>query len=291
MNLLASPFARRLIHAGKRKLSACKFTEEELKSLSEIRRPLGCRLPVAGRDGQLGKRLLVVMVGWAESRLNVLAKYAGIYTHLGLPCVMMAPPITRVFYTSLGNRAAKDMLRLLDQTFSASQPVHVLYHFFSGGGSVVFPHLLAKHDRHATSKLLPAGVVFDSGPTWFSHQSGLAASKLMYKQGAYGLATHVLLSTLGVLTNVAIGSKKRSELSRVLEHPNFLALPQLYLYSESDSVCLPDRVQQVTEGQRGMGRQVTAHSWTDSEHVRHYPQHPEEYTLKIADFLATLDLN
>lgn len=289
---LASRFVRRRIHVGSTNFN---FTQEELKLLDEARKPLRCHLPaMACKDGELrstDKRLLVVMVGWTRSRLDVLAKYAGIYTHMGLPCVTMAPQVPQVFYTSLGNRSTKDMLRHLDQTFSTSQPVHVLYHLFSGGGSVIFPHLLAQHNKRETSKLLPAGVVFDSGPTLFSHREGMAASRLLYKLGNYGFITHVLLSTLGFLTNVTIGSKKRSELSRALEHPSFLALPQLYLYSEGDSVCLPGRVQEVMEGQRAMGRQVSARGWTESEHVRHYPQHPEEYSQKIADFLATLDLN
>ena len=286
---------RRLLHTGVTRLqSSSRFTEQELLSLGGVGKPLRGHLPElvkegGGGGGRRGERLLVVMVGWTQSRHKALAKYAAIYNQMGLPCVTMAPHVTLTWYTSFGNRNTKTMLELLDK--SLTSPVRVLYHIFSSGGIVVFPHLMTEYDNPSSSvrsKFIPAGVVFDSAPSNFSAQVGFQASKLLYKQGGFNFLTYRLANTVGFLTNMAIGSRKRSELRSILEHADLLQVPQLYLYSEKDLVCPAERVREVMEGQRKMGRQVTGHCWTDSEHVKHYVQHPEEYKQKIADFVTTL---
>lgn len=233
--------------------------------------------------------MLVVMVGWAESRQSALSKYAGLYTGLGLPCVTIAPSVTLSWFSTLGNRVTRQLLSLLDH--SLEQPVSVLYHIFSGGGTVVFPQLLAEHETPGSpphSKLHPAGVVFDSGPALFSREAGLAASRLVYQQGGFNFLTHTLASMTGVLVDLAVGWKRRREHRAALEHQHLLQVPQLYLHSEKDLVFPLDQAREVMEDQRRRGRQVTSHCWPDTEHVRHFMEHPDKYKQKVVDFLSTL---
>ncbi len=268
------------------------FREEELKHLCKVKLPIQTYLPsTGGRDGFMGKRVVVVMVGWTQSRQNALSKYAAIYTGFGLPCVAMAPNVSHVWFTRRGNAATQSLLDLLDD--SLHQPASLLLHIFSGGGIVAFPQLLSEHDSpnsRLSSKLVPAGVVFDSGPADFSITPGLEAAKLVYQQGGYNFFTYSLVSILGVLTDMAIGSSKRADHRRAFDDAGLLQIPQLYLHSKRDTVCPPETVREVMDSQRAVGREVTSHCWQDSEHVRHFSKHPEEYTKTIADFINTLDV-
>lgn len=274
---------------------SCGFTDSEVRALSVSRHGRATRvhLPspnlVVPGSGQEERRLLVVMVGWAEARQNALSKYASIYTELGIPCVTLATPVQWLWFTSLGNRATRNTLRLLDH--SMELPVSILFHIFSGGGTAVFPQLIQEYANPNSpfpSKLRPTGVVFDSGPAPYSRKAGLAASKLVYKQGGLNMLTYSVMNAVGVFTDLTIGSRKRSSGEAALAHPQLLQMPQLYLYSEKDSVNPLERTRRVMEEQREKGRDVTGKCWTDTEHVRHLIEHPEEYTKQIADFVARL---
>ena len=284
---------RRLTCAAK--ATHYSFKEKELVSLGKLNSSakklfqgsISAHLPSSSSLQFSGRRIVVLMVGWAESRQSTLAKYAAIYTHMGLPCVTVAASITSMWYAKLGNRLADVMLESLDS--SLESPTDVLVHIFSGGGTAVFPRLLLEYDKPDSlfrSKLFPAGVVFDSGPAIFSQESGLAAANLVYKQGGYNFFTYCLSSMVGVLINLAIGSRKRLELQRTLDHPHFLSLPQLYLHSNIDKISPPWRVKEIIDGQKEKGRDVRSYCWTDTIHVRHFTQHPEQYTKKINEFMT-----
>ena len=271
------------------------FKDEELKLLSssKVGKPIRAYLPNPDNDfgsaQQTARRLLVLMIGWAQSRQNALSKYASIYTQLGFPCIAVATPVPLMWFTSLGSNVTRNVLGLLDESLEV--PVSLLFHIFSGGGTVLFPQLLqeyTKTDSPFPSKLCPVGVVFDSGPSEFSRRSGLAASKLAYKQGGFNVFTYSLANTAGTCIDIAIGSKKRSEEEAALTHPHLLQVPQLYLYSEQDSVNPSERARMVMEGQRARGREITSKCWTDTEHVRHFSKHPEEYNYEIVNFLESL---
>ena len=93
--MAALQFFRRLSSTVSR-----RFKEEELKQLCKVKPPMGAYLPGSDTGVQLGgKRVVVLMVGWAQSRQNALSKYAAIYTALGLPCVAMAPEIKLIWFT------------------------------------------------------------------------------------------------------------------------------------------------------------------------------------------------
>lgn len=274
------------------------FGESELRALSVSRHGKATKvylpspdllLVPGGTGGHEQRRLLVVMVGWALSRHNTLSKYASIYTELGIPCIALATPVQWMWFTTLGSKAMRNTLRLLDH--SMQLPVSILLHIFSGGGTAVLPQLMEEHANPNSpfpSKLRPAGVVFDSAPVLFSRKAGLAASKLFYKQGGTNVLSYSLVNMVGILTDLAFGSRKRREGETALAHPQLLQMPQLYLYSENDSVNPLERTKMVMEGQREKGRDVTGKCWMDTEHVRHYTKHPEEYSEQIADFVATL---
>lgn len=243
------------------------------------------------RDEETVKpRSLALLVGWAESRQRALSKFAAIYAKQGIPCLSVACPITTMWFTSFGNRLTNTLLTALDLATPPDDhpaPVNLAMHIFSGGGTAVFPGLLeelAKPHGLLTTRIRPKCVIFDSGPSHFTYESGMAASRLVYKQGGFNFLTFSASRVVGIAVNLIIGSKKRSELATALDSP-LLNVPQLYLYSNADSVCRHEWVEWVMEQQREKGRSVESYSWRDSEHVRHMAEHPEQYEELVVGFL------
>ena len=145
-------------------------------------------------------------------------------------------------------------------------------------------------EDHASSSSLirtkfpPACVVFDSGPADFSYESGTAAAKHMYEQGGLNLVTYWMAASVGIMTEKLVGTRKRDELRQALDSP-LLDIPQLFLYSEVDTVSRFPYVEDVIARQRSKGRNVINFHWKDSLHVRHFITHPTEYTEKVTAFL------
>ena len=160
-------------------------------------------------------------------------------------------------------------------------------HLFSGAGNTVFPKLVeevAKPNGLLNTKIKPSCIIFDSAPALFSHKSGMQAARLLYQQGGFNYLAYSASRLIGGTVNAFIGSRKRSELTSALQSP-LLAVPQLYLYSTADSVCRSEWVESVITGQREKGRETESFRWEDSEHVRHFIQHPDEYENQVVQFL------
>ena len=241
-------------------------------------------------DGvQIKPRTLALLVGWAESRQKIMAKFAPIYTKQGIPCLTVAPRIWTMWFTSLGNKLTSQLLTSLDlATPPGGPPIDLALHIFSGGGTAMFPRLvddLTRPNGVLHAKIRPKCVIFDSGPSNFSYETGFAAARLIYKQGGFNYPTYVALKAAGGTVQFFIGSKKRSELTSGLESP-LLDVPQLYLYSKADTVCRSKWVEQVMEEQKRRGREVESFQWENSEHVRHFIEYPEQYEKLVVDYIS-----
>ena len=229
-------------------------------------------------------RSMVLLVGWVESTLKVLAKYASVYTDtFGIPCLAIAPPIQLVWFTKQGYSFTDNILKALNHSLDDT-PVSLVLHLCSSGGHVVFPRLLQETNSLLNSKLHQQCMIFDSGPTDFSFNSGVAAANQLYRQGGLNLLTYPLYTGIGVTVNTLIGNRKRQELKDALES-QLLDVPQLYLYSRGDTVAPPQWVEEVMRGQREKGIDISYHCWEDSEHVQHFREHTQEYIEQVRRFL------
>ena len=232
-----------------------------------------------------------LLVGWSNSTNKVIGKYASIYTELGVPCIALAPKMSDVWFTSSGNKLCEAALKILEEKAAENQgsPLSLVFHMFSGGIYVAFPKILeswSHSDSVLKTSVVPKCMVFDSGPSDYTIRSGTAASKLLLEQGALNLLTYYIANAIGISTTFLIGSHKKAVLRSALES-DVLDLPQLYLHSRRDTVAPPDWVSTIMKEQQDKGRKVTSHTWDDSQHLRLYLDHKEEYTNKVHTFLRT----
>ena len=268
------------------------FSEAELCKLRSGVRGSGAILALPAEDSPPPeRRVLALLVGWASSSSKAVVKHSSVYTEVGIPAICLSPSVLRMWSSKAGTELSRSLLRSVHSSLE-EEPVSLIIHSFSSGTSSVLPFMAADYESREpqfTRKLVPTCAVFDSGPADFSHESGMAGARLIYKQGGYNAATYLASICVGTAVNALIGRRKRLELRRVMSSP-LLDVPQLYLHSESDQVARPAWVQQVMQGQRTRGRDVTSHCWKDQEHVRLYLNDPETYKQQIHLILRKCNL-
>ena len=230
-------------------------------------------LPDASSISRLGKRAIAILMGWTSSTVRPVVKHANPYTKVGIPAVCVAPSLFQVWSTNLSSKVTRSVLQSLDDSLNG--PVSLILHVFSSGPGVLLPLFISDFEsteRKLTRKLNPTCVVFDSGPAQFTYDAGVAAAKILYRSYPMFLAA----VCAGVTVDTFVGRKKRAEWTGILQSP-LLDIPQLYLYSEADTVARPSQVEKVMLDQQAMGREVTSHRWKESQHVRHYSGDPDTY--------------
>ncbi len=62
----------------------------------------------------------------------------------------------------------------------------------------------------------------------------------------------------------------------------------LYLFSDDDPLCLPDKLEQLIADRKAAGADVQEVRWKRSQHVGHLLKHYKEYTAALFGFLASL---
>ena len=265
------------------------FTTTELKKLQAEVQKLRSQLHLPSTEAT-PKRAIAVTVGPTSTPLKVVNKYSHLYTDLGIPCLCVAPSITHVWSSKLAKSVTGHLLKALDTTLTG--PCSLILHLLSGATTVLLPTLCEEHASRSPllqTKFPPACVVFDSGPADFTYESGTAAARHIYDQGGFNWLTYWMASSVGIVTEKLVGTRKRYELRQSLDS-TLLDIPQLFLYSEADTVSLSPYVEGIMAEQRSKGRNVTSFRWKDSLHVRHLVTHPEEYKEQVTAFLKRCSL-
>ena len=225
---------------------------------------------------------IVLLLGWTGSRIKTITKYANMYSELGVPSISAAPALPEVWFVSHGSAKAKEMLKGVEE--NSEEGSGVVFHFFSGSNTTFLPTFM-KELTNKDSKRHLSGIIFDSGPESFSARSGLAAAKLVKQQGKIGPLGYYAACTGGLTVNAVLGRIRRRSMRAMLDHPAMLQIPQLYLYSSTDSVTSMEDVEDEMRLQVSRGADVSSHCWHGSEHVRHFLEYPEEYTSQIDKFI------
>ena len=240
------------------------------------------RAPSSVRKVERSESTLIVMVGWIMGKQKHLAKYAQLYNDLGYPTLTLEPSIFHFWDILSSSTYTTKVIRLLDDSFRGS----IALHLPSGSANVILPTFTQNAASFKNIEL--KGIVFDCGPALFSYESGTAAAKTLYKGGGMSTLSYLSANAVGITVEKLKGAKIRRETEIALRTP-VLSVPQLYLYSDSDPVVPPERVQRVMEEQRELRRpHVEGVLFEGAPHVRLALSQPDLYRNKIESFLARI---
>lgn len=239
---------------------------------------------------------VAVIIGWGASKLRVVRSYVPLYREKGYETVCVHMPTRIGWWPPLQRSKSSNILSKLHDFSQRSssadgraEPADVVLHLFSGSSFIFLPSLFASLEQPNPPWRLRA-IVHDSGPVTFTREvceNGVLLALNNTKSSA-SRATAALLRLLlppyFIAMDFVVGDKHRSTVKRVMASPHS-AVPQLFLYSRADSVIDWREVEERMSEQKKRGVPVMSRRWDDSEHVRHYVDHPEEYKRTVSEFL------
>ena len=266
--------------------SKSKFQEKfraNFKLFEKKQKELGLRNGCISLKSEAKPEGMTFLLGWLGSKTKTLAKYAEIHQVENMACCCINPTVIDAHLLAPARAKMKKLFRAVETTFEEKVPVMI--HAFSGGSNAFLYSLLPLLSQES-SPLQLKGVIFDSGPTEFIKETGMAAGKLLREQKVYtGLSYYVrLLSALSF--HALFGDSRRAERLEMLQNKLLLSVPHLYLYSEEDPVFRLHQARSLIQKQCERGVSVFEHSWKDRSHVRLYPSHPEEYKAQVLNFMS-----
>ncbi|XP_011409955.1 PREDICTED: transmembrane protein 53-like [Amphimedon queenslandica] len=245
----------------------------------------GAKIYLPSAEVKKSSNSIAVLTGWAMSSHRALGKYSQIYTESGIPSLCLTPSLLELWSSRKGDTLTLKIIDYLTGSKEPEVPVNVVFHLFSGTPGIILPALTNQLSAGG-SNVNVKGIIIDSGPVEFIYTSGKRALQL----AKLNKIVYYIAGLGGTTFDLLVGRKKRAELVEAMHSPALSSIPQLYLNSESDTVCPPERVKRLVEEQRRMGRDVHHFSWSDSQHVRLYLDHPVEYESRIESFLKTIKL-
>ena len=228
---------------------------------------------------------IVLLLPWMNSKSQHTHKYGHIYIEKGFD----------VLYVSLNamNMLLPQRTRTLVQHVYAflNEPQHVSRPLFVQGlcvGCYTYSELLCliakqgEEGQHFGAR--SAGQVFDSlnaDPTTIN--KALAPNNIVLRK-ALQASWWLYLRTFG--KKLPSYYHDRAQQVRL----NALKVPSMMLYSTVDRISDYATVEEVMEGWRKGGVDVSGKCWPDSEHVSHLRMYPAEYRNQIDMFLTSVGL-
>ncbi|XP_077255914.1 transmembrane protein 53 isoform X2 [Temnothorax americanus] len=235
------------------------------------------------------KRPVVILLGWAGCQDRYLAKYSSIYEEKSCITLRYTAPVECLFWRRdkmpyIGKR----LLRVITDKRLDEHPI--FFHVFSNGGAFLYQHVsLAMQMANTPFKV--RGVIFDSAP-------GERRLTALFKAISAIIGGHPLtnlpmsfiftffLSVLWFFEVIA------QAFSRAPIQTNPIALaeeayswPQLFLYSNSDTLIPASDVEKFASRRAERGVRVQLVLFTNSPHVKHYATYRDVYVNTVCGFI------
>lgn len=226
-----------------------------------------------------------LLLGWMFSKVKTVAKYREMHHEKGLPTCCVTPTVFESWLWGPSHKKMSKFLSAVQESFTA--PVPLVVHMFSGASNILLYHLLSAIEK-GSCPLLLRGVVFDSGPPIFSKESGTEAARILRNRGVLSAPRYHTAVLAGNVVNAVVGRRRCEEREEMLQWKTLSAVPQLYLYSATDTVCPPDVVRCVIQQQTELGASVRERMWSDTPHVGHFLRYPEVYRSEMHQFIDSL---
>lgn len=235
------------------------------------------------------KRPVVVLLGWAGCQDRYLAKYSAIYEEKSCITLRYTAPVECLFWRRdkmpyIGRR----LLKVITDKQLDEHPI--IFHIFSNGGAILYQHVSLAMQQ-ANTPLKVRGVIFDSAP-------GERRLTALFKAisaiiGGHPLAnlpmSFVITFFISVLWFFEVIAQA---FSRTPIETNPIALaeepytwPQLFLYSNTDTMIPASDVEKFASRRAERGVRVQLVLFTNSPHVKHYTTYRDVYVNTVCSFV------
>ncbi|CAI4230019.1 unnamed protein product [Auanema sp. JU1783] len=247
---------------------------------------------------------VVLLLGWAGARYSYIEKYAKIYNDQGYrtvsfasPCYHYRIPNSRYgFYMS-------PLFRAIDAKpgdFRSFDRCPIIVHIFSMNGvrALISLWKWTEAEQREDLRKRIKGVVFDSAPGMT--QAGPCAHAVVqstppldglewidqefrrkYIKAMYKLRNFIANPLCYVYPPI------RAHLSQFYYLQTYVNLPgpQLYIFSENDTMVKHKYIDRFMQNEMRQGKDVKFLRFTDSKHVKHLLEHPQEYSEACIDLM------
>ena len=176
--------------------------------------------------------------------------------------------------------------KVLDLVATEKTDRPLMVHGFSVGGYVFgefLVKLLQNPDKYANIPPRLHGLIFDSVVDMNGIPIGV--SRAATQNRAY---QKMIQSTLGLYLKTP--TAKHYSLSSNAFKENAFEIPSLIMYSHSDPVVEPDKIEAITSLWRERGITAYTKFWNDAQHVSLFLKHPDEYTDSVKKFIRQCGL-
>uniref|UniRef100_A0A7C9CD01 Uncharacterized protein n=1 Tax=Opuntia streptacantha TaxID=393608 RepID=A0A7C9CD01_OPUST len=251
------------------------------------------------REKDKGKGI-VVMFGWASvTSVELINKFAFLYSSLGWTSLICSPPFLTAFFperaASLAYLVLKELIEVLQL-----KPCPVVFASLSGGTKAcmykVIQMLMGTSEAHFNQddirlvKNCTTGLIYDSGPIDCTSDVGarFALHPAIHKApgAAKFLSWTVKLFTYGsdalFLTNF---ESQNNEYWRTLYSSINLGAPILFFCSESDDLAPCSVICNFAQCLDDLGGDIELLKWKDSPHLGHCEHYSVEYQAAVASLL------
>lgn len=236
------------------------------------------------------KRPVVVLLGWAGCQDKYLAKYSAIYEEKSCITLRYTAPVDCLFLRRdkmpyIGKRLVQV---LLDKSLGEHP---IFFHIFSNGGAFLYEYVSVAMQQ-AGSPFQVKGVIFDSAPGERRVLSLYRAISAII--GGHPLTnipmSFVITFFLSVIWIVEIfiqsslrKGKMMASLASLAEEP--YSCPQLFLYSNTDTLISSADVEKFATRRAERGVKVEMVLFTDSPHVKHFTTYRDVYVNTVCNFV------
>ncbi|CAG5085403.1 Similar to TMEM53: Transmembrane protein 53 (Bos taurus) [Cotesia congregata] len=237
------------------------------------------------------KKPVIVLLGWAGCQDKYLAKYSAIYEERSFITLRCTAPVEYLFLRhdklpSIGRK----LLNIIKERNLDEHPI--IFHIFSNGGAYLYQHVSLAMDQ-INNNIKVKGVIFDSAPgerritSLFKAISAIMGGNPVVNI-PFSFVITVFLSLLWICETISnsLGITNLPSASNpytLINEPN--NWPQLFLYSNADTLIPAADVEKFANHRAKRGVEVKLVLFTDSPHVKHYAIYRDVYINTVCNFI------
>ncbi|KAL3281360.1 hypothetical protein HHI36_004572 [Cryptolaemus montrouzieri] len=241
---------------------------------------------------------IVILFGWVGAKDRYLSVYSRIYEAKGFITLRCMTSIKTMFLKKSHMPViGEKLVKLLNDLDFGLRPIFV--HCFSNGGSFLYQHF-SQALKSSSQPLQIKGVIFDSAPskrrlsTFFrALRPIVGGNKILNLAITLCLLLFVIVLWIWEYLMMTVFKKNLIQfkpLNNLIDEEN--KWPQHFIYSKTDLVVPYQDVEYFANHRLSLGVDVSMKCYSDTSHVKHYPDHKFTYTQSVFSFMSKcLDLS